>query len=59
MRKINENSIIQNLTLMEQKLLRDVILKENVLKMCGKFFVQIKNHLQSELEECPRILACV
>jgi hypothetical protein len=50
---------------MEQKLVKDVILKEIVFKMCGSIFVLIKNHLakkvylQSKLEECPHILACV
>ncbi len=69
MKKINENLIIQNLTLMEQKLMRDVILKESVFemcgnifvvfKMCGSIFVLIKNHLQCNLKECPHIFACV
>jgi hypothetical protein len=65
MRKINENVIIKNLTLMEQKLVRDMILKETVFKMCGSMFVLIKDHLakkvylQGKLEKCPHILACV
>jgi len=59
MRKINENLIRQNLTLMEQKLMRDVILKKNVFEMCGSIFVLIKDHLQGKLKECPHILACV
>jgi hypothetical protein len=65
MKKINENLIIKNLTLMEQKLVRDVILKESVFKMCGSIFVLIKDHLakkvylKGKLEECPHILACV
>jgi len=64
MKKINENAIIKNLTLMEQKLTRDVILKD-VFEMCGSIFVLIKNHLakkvylQGKLEECPHILARV
>ncbi len=45
MSKINEILIIQNLTLMEQKLVKDMILKENVFKMCGSIFVLIKDHL--------------
>ncbi len=65
MRKINENVIIKNLTLLEQKLVKDMILKESVFEMCGSIFVLIKDHLakkvylQGKLEECPRILACV
>jgi len=65
MRKINENAIIKNLTLMKQKLTRDVILKESVFEMCGSIFVLIKDHLAKKvylwgkLEECRHILACV
>jgi len=65
MKKINEKARIKNLTLMEQKLMRDVILKESVFEMCGNIFVLIKDHLakkvylQGKLEECPHILACV
>jgi hypothetical protein len=50
---------------MEQKLLKDVVLKESVFKMCGNNFVLIKDHLakkvylQCKLEECSHILACV
>jgi hypothetical protein len=65
MRKINENVVIKNLTIMEQKLVKDVILKESVFEMCGSIFVLIKDHLakkvylQGKLEKCPHILACV
>jgi hypothetical protein len=65
MKKINENVIIKKLTLLEQKLVKDVILKKNVFEMCGNIFVLIKDHLakkvyfQGKLEECPHILACV
>jgi len=44
---------------MEQKLMRDVILKESVFEMCGNIFVLIKDHRQCKLKECPHILACV
>lgn len=60
MEKINENLI-----LMEQKLMREVILKESVFEMCGSNFVLIKDHLakkvylQGKLKKCPHILACV
>jgi hypothetical protein len=60
MKKINENLI-----LMEQKLMRDMILKESVSKMCESNFVIIKDHLakkvylQGKLEKCPHIVACV
>jgi hypothetical protein len=44
MKKINENLI-----LMEQKLVRDVILKESVFEMCGSIFVLIKDHLPKKV----------
>jgi len=44
MRKINEI-----LMLMEQKLVRDVILKKSVFEICGSIFVLIKDHLAKKV----------
>jgi hypothetical protein len=41
--------IIIFLTLMEQKLVKDVILKKNVFKMCGKHFVLTEDHLAKKV----------
>ncbi|CAK9191006.1 unnamed protein product [Sphagnum troendelagicum] len=56
-----------NPTPMDQKLMLDVILKNNVSNMCGNIFVPTKDHWvkietaypQGELEKCPHIVACV
>ncbi|KAH9574155.1 hypothetical protein CY35_01G041400 [Sphagnum magellanicum] len=62
-----EKLIGLNLTLMDQQLMLDMILKANVSDMCERIFVLTKDHLakiekaypQGELEKCPHIVACV
>jgi hypothetical protein len=63
----NEKLIGPNLTLMDQQLMLNLILKANVSDMCEFIFVLTEDHRakidkaypQGELEKCPHILACV